>query len=108
MQIAADDPADYWYDCPPEADQPLVKEVAQAAYIAVDGTGYGRVDLRMDNKTGKLYVLEVNANCGFSESADSSMGSILISCKRSLSQLVSSCFDYAVARNQYSKATARK
>jgi D-alanine-D-alanine ligase len=37
------------------------------AYCAVEGTGYGRVDIRMDKETGKLYVLEVNAQCGLSE-----------------------------------------
>ncbi|HEX6848804.1 MAG TPA: hypothetical protein VF144_17590, partial [Chitinophagaceae bacterium] len=31
------------------------------------GTGYGRIDIRMDKATGKMYVLEVNAQCGLSE-----------------------------------------
>lgn len=37
--------------------------VAARAYEAVGGSGYGRVDLRVD-KAGAVYVLEVNANCG--------------------------------------------
>ncbi|HLF44933.1 MAG TPA: hypothetical protein VI548_00810, partial [Chitinophagaceae bacterium] len=37
------------------------------AFCAVEGTGYGRIDIRMDKETGKLFVLEVNAQCGLSE-----------------------------------------
>jgi D-alanine-D-alanine ligase and related ATP-grasp enzymes len=33
----------------------------------VRGTGYGRIDIRMDKATGKMYVLEVNSQCGLSE-----------------------------------------
>ncbi len=55
-----------------------VKEVSWAAYCAVGGRGYGRVDLRQDRTTGELYVLEVNAQCGISEDeAYTSIGAIL-------------------------------
>lgn len=37
------------------------------AFCAVEGTGYGRIDIRMDNETGELFLLEVNAQCGLSE-----------------------------------------
>ncbi len=40
------------------------------AYCAVEGTGYGRIDIRMDKETGEMYVLEVNAQCGLSEDED--------------------------------------
>lgn len=41
-------------------------ELSQLAYCAVGGNGYGRVDIRMDDKSQKLFVLEVNANCAIS------------------------------------------
>jgi D-alanine-D-alanine ligase len=48
------------------------------AYAAVNGTGYTRIDLRMDQETGAIKVLEVNAQCGLSEDEDyTSIGAIL-------------------------------
>jgi D-alanine-D-alanine ligase len=56
----------YWYEaCVPEMDEPL-RSLAVRAYCAVQGSGYGRVDIRLDSASGRLYVLEVNANPGIS------------------------------------------
>ena len=55
---------------------PRLQRTAQAAFAALDGTGYGRVDLRED-RDGGLAVLEVNANCGLSASDLSTVGAIL-------------------------------
>ena len=44
-----------------------IKQLSIDAYCSVHGTGYGRIDIRMDKETGKMYVLEVNAQCGLSE-----------------------------------------
>jgi D-alanine-D-alanine ligase len=44
-----------------------IKQLSIDAYCAVNGTGYGRIDIRMDKATGKMYVLEVNSQCGLSE-----------------------------------------
>jgi D-alanine-D-alanine ligase len=58
------------------ADQ--IKKISFDAYKSVKGTGYTRVDIRMDDLTGMLYVLEVNAQCGLSEDEDyTSIGAIL-------------------------------
>lgn len=55
-----------------------LEDLALRAYCAVGGTGYGRVDIRMDRQTGELLVLEVNANCGISaDENESSTGQIL-------------------------------
>jgi len=55
-----------------------IHEVSWAAYEALGGTGYGRVDLRMDARTGDLYVLEVNAQCGLSEDENvTSIGAVI-------------------------------
>lgn len=48
------------------------------AFIATRGCGYARADIRMDNETGKLFVLEINAQCGISEDENfTSIGAIL-------------------------------
>ena len=44
-----------------------IEQLSIDAYCSVHGTGYGRIDIRMDKDTGKMYVLEVNAQCGLSE-----------------------------------------
>lgn len=56
---------------------PRLSELARAAYCAVKGNGYGRVDIRMERATGELFVLEVNANCGVSDDDQTSCGCIL-------------------------------
>jgi len=54
-----------------------LEDLAWEAYVAVEGTGYGRVDIRMDKHTGNLFVLEVNAQCGLSEDENyTSIGAI--------------------------------
>jgi len=69
------------------------------AYIAVGGTGYGRLDIRMDKTTGKLYMLEVNAQCGLSEDEDyTSIGAILRYSGATFSDLVSRIIHDAFAR----------
>ncbi|HEX5653552.1 MAG TPA: hypothetical protein VFX58_10790 [Chitinophagaceae bacterium] len=63
------------------ADARLVGELKQLsmdAFTACGGKGYARIDIRMDENTGRLYMLEVNAQCGLSEDEDyTSIGAIL-------------------------------
>ena len=55
-----------------------LKELSMAAYKSCGGKGYARLDIRKDANTGKLYMLEVNAQCGLSEDEDyTSIGVIL-------------------------------
>jgi len=66
-----------------------IKRVSIDAYCAVGGQGYGRLDIRMDTETGKLYVLEVNAQCGLSEDENyTSIGAILRISGKSFGQMV--------------------
>ena len=44
-----------------------IRRITRASYIAVKGTGYGRVDIRMDQHTGKDVCFGINAQCGLSE-----------------------------------------
>ncbi len=67
----------YTYELPAAASIPDIQAISLQAYCAVKGTGYGRVDLRMD-PAGQLRILEVNAQCGLSEDEDyTSIGAIL-------------------------------
>ena len=77
---------------------PAICDVSWAAYVAVEGTGYGRVDLRYDQETGQLFVLEVNAQCGISEDENiTSIGAILRFANRTFSQAVAEIIDDALA-----------
>lgn len=68
----------YQYHLPPIALHKKIMDLSWKAYCAVEGTGYGRIDIRMDKATGKLYVLEVNAQCGLSEDENyTSIGAIV-------------------------------
>ena len=76
---------------------PAICDLSWAAYEAVEGTGYGRVDLRYDPETGQLYVLEVNAQCGISEDEDhTSIGAILRFANRSFSQAINEIIEDAL------------
>ena len=76
-----------------------VKEVSWAAYEAVGGRGYGRVDLRQDAESGELYVLEVNAQCGISEDeAYTSIGAILRFARTPFSSAVAAIIAASIGR----------
>lgn len=81
-----------------ELDNKL-SEVSVAAYRAVGGVGYGRLDIRMDSNSGKLFVLEVNAQCGLSEDENyTSIGAILRFAGVSFAEVVKLIIDDAFAR----------
>ncbi len=86
-----------------EADERLqqqLKELSLAAFIAVRGTGYTRVDIRQDRHSGKLYVLEVNAQCGLSEDENfTSIGAILRVNKQSFANLIMEIINEAIHRH---------
>ncbi len=68
----------YEYAIPNDSLHQAIKQVAWDAYVACRGKSYTRVDIRMDKQTGKLYVLEVNAQCGLSEDENyTSIGAII-------------------------------
>jgi D-alanine-D-alanine ligase len=55
-----------------------IADLAVRAFVAVGGQGYGRVDIRLEERTDELFVLEVNANCGISGDKETSVGEILL------------------------------
>ena len=91
----------YTYHHPDKKLLAAITKLSWDAYVAVGGKGYGRIDLRMDKLTGKLFVLEVNAQCGISEDEDyTSIGAILRLSGNSFSQMVSAIIDNALARRK--------
>lgn len=85
-------PADenfYDYHRPDPSILKAIEQLSLDAYVSVGGMGYGRLDIRMDKNTGKLYMLEVNAQCGLSEDEDyTSIGAILRYSENTFSDLV--------------------
>lgn len=78
-----------------------LQQLSLDAYVAVGGCGYGRLDIRMDKHTGKLYVLEVNAQCGLSEDEDyTSIGAILRFAGRSFSGMIRNVIEDAFVRRK--------
>jgi D-alanine-D-alanine ligase len=69
--------------------QERLAKIALRAYHAVGGTGYARVDIRMDKRTGELYVLEVNSNCELTGDEETSIGAILRLSGSSMVEVVS-------------------
>jgi D-alanine-D-alanine ligase len=68
----------YKYGIPDASLIDTIKKISWDAYVATKGYGYTRVDVRMDKNSGKMYVLEVNAQCGLSDDEDyTSIGAIL-------------------------------
>ncbi len=106
-----EDASFYEYASPDPALIAAIKKISLDAYLAVGGTGYTRVDIRMDKTSGKLYVLEVNAQCGLSEDEDyTSIGAILRVSMATFTQLVVEIINDAFRRipdaNQQKKVLA--
>jgi len=79
----------YEYKSPPSEIQDALEAISLSAYQSVRGKGYGRIDIRMDQTSGKLYVLEVNAQCGLSEDENfTSIGAILKYSQKSFDYLI--------------------
>lgn len=74
-----------------------IKTVCRIAFLATGGIGYARADIRMDQETGELFVLEINAQCGISEDENyTSIGAILKFANIPFHQLVSEIIQLAI------------
>jgi len=99
----------YEYQLPEAALIEPIKQLSWDAFCATGGKGYTRVDLRMDNATGKLYVLEVNAQCGISEDENfTSIGAILRLSENSFTAAVGHIIEDAIHRAAAKKTTLQK
>ncbi len=89
----------YEYAVPDISRHLAIKQLAWDAYVAVKGTGYTRIDIRMDKTTKNLYVLEVNAQCGISEDENfTSIGAILRFANSSFTELVVQIINNSINR----------
>ena len=89
----------YEYQPAPGSLQNSIQRISMQAYKALGGTGYTRLDIRMDSETGDMYVLEANAQCGLSEDENyTSIGAILRLANTSFTQLVKSILEDAARR----------
>lgn len=76
-----------------------LKELSIHAFQAVKGKGYARLDIRMDQETQELYVLEINAQCGLSEDENyTSIGAILRASNKTFTDLIVEVLDDALLR----------
>jgi len=90
----------YEYALPDAALIDDIRQISWDAFVATHGCGYTRVDVRMDKTTGKLYVLEVNAQCGLSEDEDyTSIGAILRFSENTFTDLVEEIIQDAFHRH---------
>ena len=91
----------YEYGKPEESIIGALKKISWDAFVATKGKGYTRVDIRQDGASGKLYVLELNAQCGISEDENfTSIGAILKVTGKSFSLLVEEILVDAVHRGR--------
>jgi D-alanine-D-alanine ligase len=88
----------YRYGRAPEQYAGRLAELAERAFVAVDGTGYGRVDIRLDAAEDRCYVLEVNSNCGLSGDRETSVGELLFLAGVPVHQLIAEILQDAFDR----------
>jgi D-alanine-D-alanine ligase len=79
---------------------PALKQLSLDAYKACGGKGYTRIDIRQDVATGKLYMLEANAQCGLSEDENyTSIGAILKASNVSYTSVIAEILKDALRRS---------
>ncbi|MGB3006759.1 MAG: hypothetical protein WBC06_09630 [Chitinophagaceae bacterium] len=79
---------------------PALKELSLEAYKACGGKGYTRIDIRQDATTGKLYMLEANAQCGLSEDENyTSIGAIIKASNVSFTKVIVEILKDALRRS---------
>ena len=88
---------------------PALKQLSLDAYKACGGKGYTRIDIRQDSATGKLYMLEANAQCGLSEDEDyTSIGAILKVSKVSFTEVIGEILKDALRRSIVKAVSVKK
>jgi D-alanine-D-alanine ligase len=91
----------YNYGAPEKELYEAIKKISIEAYKAVAGMGYGRIDIRQDTATKKMYILEVNAQSGISEDEDyTSIGAILRFSNKTFTNLVIEIIQDGINRHQ--------
>lgn len=100
-------PIAHYESAPAEYAETLVA-LARDAYVALGGVGYGRVDIRRDERTGEFLVLEANCNCGLSTDGETSVSWILRLSGETMPRLLDRIFADAVMRKTAPARPARR
>jgi len=88
---------------------PALKKLSMEAYKSCGGKGYARLDIRMDDATGKFYMLEVNAQCGLSEDENyTSIGAILKVSDKTFTEVILEILRDALRRGEEKTGVAKK
>jgi len=90
-----------YYHCEAVKDVHVCKELVElaiAGYIACEGVGYARIDIRQDSRSDKYYILEINSNPGVSSDYDTSCGAILKNGNISFASFISAILIEALSR----------
>ena len=88
---------------------PALKKLSMDAYRSCGGKGYTRIDIRQDSNTDKLYMLEVNAQCGLSEDENyTSIGAILKVSNVSFTEIITEILKDALRRSIVKPALVKK
>jgi len=109
-------PGEDHYTCKLADDflQPFLQDLSKRAYISLNGTGYGRADIRMStnsdgtplmnaNGTPQIYVLEMNAQCAIGRLDDGSTSCVtsIADCNNlTMTEVVADILLTAVARRK--------
>jgi D-alanine-D-alanine ligase len=95
-----------------KVDPSLVEQLKQLsldAFRSCGGKGYARLDIRKDEATGKLYMLEVNAQCGLSEDEDyTSIGAILKASGITFTHIIVEILKDALRRSIQTQVSVKK
>jgi D-alanine-D-alanine ligase len=88
---------------------PALKKLSLDGYKACGGKGYTRIDIRQDAATGKLYMLEANAQCGLSEDENyTSIGAILKASNVSFTEVIGEILKDSLRRSVVKNASVKK
>jgi D-alanine-D-alanine ligase len=88
---------------------PALKKLSLDAYKSCGGKGYTRIDIRQDASTGKLFMLEVNAQCGLSEDENyTSIGAILKVSNVSFTEIITEILKDALRRSIVKPVVVKK
>jgi D-alanine-D-alanine ligase len=88
---------------------PALKKLSLDAYKACGGKGYTRIDIRQDAVSGKLYMLEANAQCGLSEDENyTSIGAILKASNVSFTEIITEILKDSLRRSVVKPSLAKK
>jgi D-alanine-D-alanine ligase len=99
----------YEYSAAEKQLVPALKKLSIDAYKSCGGKGYTRIDIRQDSATGKLYMLEVNAQCGLSEDENyTSIGAILKASGVSFTEIITEILNDALRRSMVKGASSAK